>query len=576
MAKLTRREMLRLMGAASAAGFLAACRPRPMVNDAAAPVEAPMVDDPDPTAPAIVSDSVCEMDWNTRLPPVPKKYDPPVEIAIEFERFPEYPDGDSPTNHPKYNWIKENMGIIYTVHWHADRDTEVFTQRRNADIAAGSLADRLGVGGSQLADMIANDAVEEIREIWEATASPLTKEKRRYPDGPNWTPVWRGDKLYGIPFQWGGDGNVDSIGWVRKDWLDTVGLPVPETLEDIDRTLRAWKDAGLCPYGLNAANSPFTWNHRLDVIFGAFGHMPTTWRDFGDGRLVYDSLNPENKKALEVLREWYAEGFMHPDFYTYAPWDANTVFTDQSTGLTYCPWWMNGTMRSLEETYEGAEVVNCPPPRGPDGQRGRVMTNTIGNAVVYRRGLDPRKIEASINELNWQMELAVNGAEKYDAYSGMTLEGYDWNWDEDCNIVAGNYPTDGLNRSIGWNFDFISYPDSIKDSQAPLLKWTETDPSQLNKYQRYLISDPSVVAGARVYEQVMDTMDSAIATRWIGVPTERMVQLEPDMPNEMQTYISIITGNADLDAWDQWAEDWRAFGGEEITEDINAWYDTVK
>ena len=95
-------------------------------------------------------------------------------------------------------------------------------------------------------------------------------------------------------------------------------------------------------------------------------------------------------------------------------------------------------MRSVEDTYEGAEVVNCNAPAGPDGLRGRQMTNTIGNAMVYRKGLDPQKIEATINELNWHTELLVNGPEKYDAYgSSMVLEGYDWEWDEDCNIIAG-------------------------------------------------------------------------------------------------------------------------------------------
>jgi putative aldouronate transport system substrate-binding protein len=304
--------------------------------------------------------------------------------------------------------------------------------------------------------------------------------------------------------------------------------------------------------------------------------MPNAWRDFGDGKLVYDSLHEDNKKALQVLRDWYAEGFMHPDFYTYAPWDANTVFTEQKTGLTYCPWWMSGTMRDLEKTYEGAEVVNCGAPAGPDGQRARLMTGTIGNAVVYRKGLDPIKIEASINELNWQTELLVNGPEKYGCYADMTVEGYDWEWDAECNLIPGKYSTGNLNRSVGWNFDYISYPDSIKDGNVPLLKWAAADPATLNKFQRYLISDPGNIKAAEIYAEVMNTMDVAVMNEWIGVPTERMVQLGPDMPNEAQMQIDIIVGNADMDAFDQFVEDWWAFGGEAFTEDINAWYDTVK
>ena len=595
--RFTRREILKVMGAiagAAAGGVFNGCAPKPTpAPEATKAVEPTAIKAVEPTATkaveptkevkkeepttAPVAEEKCEQDWNTRFPPVPKKYDPPVQIEIEFERFPEYPEGDSPTNHPKYNWIKENMGIEHTVHWHADRDSPVFTQKRKADIAAGSLADRLGTGGTELADFIKNDAVEEIRDIWEATASPLTKERRKYPDGKVWIPVWRGDKLYGIPFQWGCDGNVDSLGWVRKDWLDKVGLPVPDTVDDVDKTLRAWKEQGICEFGLNAANSPFTWNHRLDVFFGAFGHMPKCWRDFGDGKLVYDGLDPENKKALALLRGWYEEGFMHPDFFTYQPWAANDVFNEQKTGLTYCPWWMAGTMVDLEQTVEGCQVVNCMAPEGPTGLRHRWTAETVGMAIVYRKGLDPIKIEATINELNWMMEAHINGPEKYDLYGdSMCLEGYDWEWTEDCELMAGKYPTNTLNRSIGWNFDFLSYPDITLDAHAPLLKWAGMDPAKLNKYQRYLISDPKSVRSMKSYKMVCDTRDLNIGTEWFGVPTDRMVKIGPDMPNEDQVYIGIITGTMQMDAWDQWVEEWHKFGGDEMAEDINAWYETIK
>ena len=581
MVAFTRRQVLKLLGGMTAVGVLNACAPKPTPTPppTAAPKAEPTKAPAATAAPAATTAPAagkCQPDWNTRMPPAPKKYSPPVKIVIEFERFPEYPPGDSPTNHPKYNWIKENMGIEYVVHWHADRDSPVFTQKRKADIAAGTLPDRFGTGGSELADLIKNGAVEEIRAIWEATASPLTKEKRKYPDGKIWIPVWRGEKLYGIPFQWGGDNNVDSIGWIRKDWLDKVGLGIPDTVDDIAKVLAAWKEKGLCPYGLNAANDPFTWNHRLDVFFGAYGHMPRTWRDFGDGKLVYDSLHPENKKVLELLRNWYKEGFFHPDFYTYAPWDANKVYTEQKTGMTFCPWWMAGTMRDLEATYPGAQVVNFRGPKGPGG-RGRRPADTVGNAIVYKKGLDPIKIEATINELNWHMELHVNGPEKYDAYGdSMVKEGYDWEWTENCEVKAGKYNTNTLNRSIGWNFDFLSYPDIIKDAHAPILKWAEMDPAKLNKYQRYLVSDPKSISGMKAYKLTYDWAEDQIWNEWVGVPTDRMVKVSPDMPNEAQMEIGIITGTQPLDAWDKWVEQWHKLGGDIFTEDINAWYATVK
>lgn len=586
---ISRRKVLRLMGlSAAGATLLAACQPEPeAVEEVEEVEEEEEATEEEVAAPAEsfeewkqkygyeMEPSDCEKDWNTRMPPAPKKYDPPVKMEIEFERLPEYPEGDSPTDHPKYNWIKDNLGIEYTVHWTADRDTEVFQQKRNTDIASGNLADRLGTYGAELADFIANDAVEEIRDIWEATASPLTKEKRLYPDGANWSPVWRGDKLYGIPFQWGGSSNVDMIGWIRKDWLDKVGLSIPETLEDLENVLRTWKEEGICDYGLNASDL-MTWNHSLDPIFAAFGHIPTYWRDFGDGTLVYDSLEPAVKETLILLREWYEAGFLHPDFYTYEAWDAVQLMTEEKTGVTFCPHFAAGDMVDLEQAIEGAEIVTFPVPEGPGG-RHRQGRRNVGNAVVYRKGLDPKKIEASINELNWQMELHVNGPEQYEAYGdGLFLEGYDWEWTEDCELKPGEYDTNGLNRSIGWNFDYLSYPAVIRDGNAPKLKWLEEDPSDLNKVQRMIIDNPKTIRNLEVYQEVWETRDMNIYNDWYGVPTDRMVRLAPELPDEMETFMEIVTGTLDADAFDDFVEEWRAAGGDQVAEDVNAWYESIK
>ena len=45
---------------------------------------------------------------------------------------------------------------------------------------------------------------------------------------------------------------------------------------------------------------------------------------------------------------------------------------------------------------------------------------------------------------------------------------------------------------------------------------------------------------------------------------------------EKQTYTNIIYGNEPIEAFDTFVEEWKAQGGDQITEEVNAWYETVK
>ena len=58
MANITRRELLKLLGTATAASFLAACAPKTM-EPTMEPTEVVVVEDDEPKATAVLADMVC-------------------------------------------------------------------------------------------------------------------------------------------------------------------------------------------------------------------------------------------------------------------------------------------------------------------------------------------------------------------------------------------------------------------------------------------------------------------------------------------------------------------------------------
>ena len=64
---------------------------------------------------------------------------------------------------------------------------------------------------------------------------------------------------------------------------------------------------------------------------------------------------------------------------------------------------------------------------------------------------------------------------------------------------------------------------------------------------------------------------------FVGAPTESMtlyMNYLKDLQNE--TFVKIITGEAPIEAFDTFVENFYANGGDMITEEVNAWYASTK
>lgn len=98
---------------------------------------------------------------------------------------------------------------------------------------------------------------------------------------------------------------------IRQDWLDSTGLAVPETVDQLTEVLRAFKTELNVPepYYLNAAgySSNFT-------LLGAFG---TNYTYFHDGDEVkFGPIQEGMKGYLELMNQWYTEGLVSSDYFS--------------------------------------------------------------------------------------------------------------------------------------------------------------------------------------------------------------------------------------------------------------------
>ena len=104
---------------------------------------------------------------------------------------------------------------------------------------------------------------------------------------------------------------------MRKDWLDKLGLEVPVTYDDWHTVLTAFKENYGC-------KSPLWLNFHAGDIFSVFagGYGVSVLGASGngfinvDGTVKYSPMEEGYKEYVTMLRDWYAEGLIDPDYYS--------------------------------------------------------------------------------------------------------------------------------------------------------------------------------------------------------------------------------------------------------------------
>ncbi len=132
---------------------------------------------------------------------------------------------------------------------------------------------------------------------------------------------------------------ITHIPFVRKDWLDKVGMDVPQTTEDFEKMLYAFRDAELGADGITIPLVAKDWilYQNLPVLWGA----QTYSRANGNMVLSYDKekmyhgwITDEFRNATTQMSKWYDDGIFSRELFTEDD-PKNLYFPSDRGGATY-------------------------------------------------------------------------------------------------------------------------------------------------------------------------------------------------------------------------------------------------
>lgn len=270
----------------------------------------------------------------------------------------------------------------------------------NLIMASGDLPDILGWGdavtynkyGMQGALIPLQDLIRKYGpDITKALENPLPYDKLPY-KMDLFKEITAGDgNIYTIP----GISSSNAIGAVfgiRTDWLDKLGLKIPDTTDDLYAALGAFKTRDPNGNGkadeipMVSAGGATNGNGILPLI-NAFGaHMGLYLAK--DGTIKFGPMEQKYKEGLAYLAKMYKEGLIDVDYLTTTrdQWLAKT--TGNYAGYQY-GWPASGYAvpnAALQKLDPKFMLMPIPPVKGPYGDRYK-DTQSAGRLVFYRNAI---------------------------------------------------------------------------------------------------------------------------------------------------------------------------------------------
>lgn len=156
---------------------------------------------------------------------------------------------------------------------------------------------------------------------------------------------------------------------IRKDWLDEAGLDVPETLEELEVVLEAFKQRGedVIPMTLDNQGTNVS-DGAIISAFDVFGSFV-----FSENRT---EIQPHGytqdafEEYLTLIHDWYSKGYIDSDFMNRDDDSRMALFLSDRLGVIFSTW---GAMPDdLNNNYTGDqdfEAVAMPLPRKTKDQQ---------------------------------------------------------------------------------------------------------------------------------------------------------------------------------------------------------------
>lgn len=359
-------------------------------------------------------------------------------------------------------------------------------------------------------------------------------------------------KYYCFPFIRGGDLLLTSMGpMLRGDWLKELGLEIPETIEEWEIVLKAFKDqkGARAPFSYQWASAGLTNNNPFAYAYGVT-------REFyldDAGKVVYGAVQEGYKEYLQLMNKWMSEGLLDADLIALTGDQVAANITNGTSGASfaYCGSGLGNWTKSGQASDPNYLLVAAPYPslvKGEKPEMGHRDNNYLGTG------------SAAITTSCENIEIVARLLDYAYGEAGSTL----------YNFGTENVSFTMVDGQATYNDEVLKNPNGLSIAHA------------IASYARACYNGPFVQneAYAQQYYTTQEQKDAV--ARWSDTNMAKHVMppvtATPEESKEMATYLADITkyrdqetikfinGERSFDTWDDYVKEIEKMGIAKVLE----------
>ena len=506
-----------------------------------------------------------------------------AEAAVEPSAAALFPEGQTFEDNAYTRYIESKLNVDLVDSFEAGGDA--YTNQLATCVASGELPDILTVNSyDTFVEMVNNGLTYDLTDVYEEYASDYIKSLYDSYDGRCLGMATFDGRLMGIPGT-NPDNSVPVLCWMRKDWLDKLGInPDPDgalciTLDDIAAVAKAFVDANVSG-GNHTVGMAFSGNDIADAmcIANAMGGYIDRWIENPDGTMSWSTLAPEVKAAWAKMNEWYEEGILDPQFGTRTTEDINAMMINNELGIVFGAWhipdWRLSSVKALvpEAEYIAYTVAD---------DNGIVHTyheNAADRFLVVSKDCKYPQVAVEILNILYDDLARATAETAPDVIAYINAGGHNEGRPYYMEVLPSNNPS-------------IYYTEHMAVINGEMTPEETTIAENRGSSQAILdyLKDPQNVTektlgGWHFYESRIIGLGASIEAlekngnaEWITpkypptTPTSEQKKATLDK-TELEAYVAIVTGAQPIDYFDTFVSEWKRLGGDAIAQEVQEYF----
>lgn len=414
-----------------------------------------------------------------------------------------------------------------------------------------------------LKELVENDLVEDLTEVFENCTTDRIKEMYESYGGQVLESVTFDGKLMAVP-----ETVIDHgprLMWLRKDWMDQLGLEEPKTLEDAFKIVeefvknRMGTQEGEEPIGLACCTSLIgttSSSYSMEPVFQYYGAEPQKLVE-KDGEIVYGSVTRETQRGLYRLRQLYNKGVIDQNFVLRTQNNIRDLVIEGKCGAFFGLWWTpNNPLMDQQEKDPSAEWE-------PYYFESRRDIHTFASFrdtkyVVVRKGYEhPEIVMKIISVLFDYTRYEAENAEDVNEYFALNV-------DPTARPLVINVDYNEATYQVTRNMRKALAGEMPKENLSAIEK------SYYAACEHYLEGGDVSSGDWAAFKSRISAVGLLVDGDYQPPKREYLEEMDGEIPQNLKSleedaFIQIILGKQPMAYFDTFVEEWYAQGGEELT-----------